>query len=569
MNRCALPNVLLTWCVLLFLLTVLGWAQEGEEPYIPQVPNPSFEETTSNGPSAGWTAENWGPPGSESECARVQGVSHTGSASFRAESRDGLARPGAYTHVDLPAADYEVSFWARAATGKEALVRAYLADRYGPPRRVGDEWTRVRYHFTVTRPMPGAELNVQNYGVRPGVVWFDDVEIAPAAERRIELATDTRPAAARPQLLYFSGNLNYVRETAREWATRGFAGFAFAHLMGDWKTDIWAEDADADSRGATDRLYLEAQNSLRECRTVGLAVSALKIDLTSALPDPYDEEFCSLLRENLRQAAKFARGTGFGMVVLDTGYNVAQYMPDWSGFRRGHSRQEIAIRLRQRWQDAGRALAEAYPQAQVGVMPEGPLYYGPLWAQMFAGLLEGLQAGGCQGLVHVFCAGCLSERDPVALRDHAETVRAVMDLSLDGDAQVFWRQRGRIALGAWPLGIYRAVKDSAGNTVGYSGRAERYGDKLVGAFADKGARYPVDEFRVQLAALRTFSDSYCWINGHGSSWWRVTPEQAQRYAKKVNRFPKDNYLLPTVPNIEEYYRITAEPLTVRITGDGA
>jgi hypothetical protein len=416
--------------------------------------------------------------------------------------------------------------------------------------------------------MPGAELNLQNYGVRASVVWFDDVEVRPVAPQKIELVPDNRPAPMRPQLLYFSANLNYVRETARQWASRGFAGFAFAHLMGDWKTDIWAEDANPDSRGAADRLYLEAQNSLRECREGGLAVSALKVDFTSPMPDPYDEEFSSLLRENLRQAAKFARGTGFGMIVLDTGYNAAQYAPDWSGFRRGHTPQEIAIRLRQRWQEVGRALADAYPQAQVGIMPEGALYYGPLWAQLFAGLLEGLKAGGSQGAVHVFCAGSLLERDPLALRDHAETVRTVMDFSLDGDAQAFWRQRGKIALGAWPLGIYRVIRDASGKIVGYSGRAEVYGDKLVGAFADKGACYSAREFRIQLAALRTFSDTYCWIHGHGASWWQVTPEQADRYSKKVNRFPKDNYLLPTAPNIDEYYRITAEPLMVQITGDG-
>jgi hypothetical protein len=556
-----------TVLVVVFAVASCLAAQEAQPPYVPQVPNPGFEDAETTGPSVGWAAENWGPEGSESECARVQGVSHQGNASFRAESRDGLARPGAYTRVDLPAADYELVFWARAAAGKEALVRAFLAERYCPPQRVGDQWTQVRCHFTLNRPMPGAELNVQNYGLRPGVVWFDDVEIRPARERKAALTTDSRPVESRPQLLYFSANLNYVRETAGQWAARGFAGFAFAHLMGDWMTDIWAEDANAETRGAEDRLYLEAQNSLRECRGGGLPVSALKIDFTSPLPDPYDEEFYSLLRENLRQAARFARGAGFGMIVLDTGYNVDQYAADWPGFLPGHSRQQIRIRLRQRWQDAGRALAEGHPQAQIGVMPEGALYYGPLWAQLFAGLLEGLKAGGGQGQVHVFCSGASSERDSLALRDHAAAVRTVTDFCLDGEAQAFWRQRGKIALGAWPLGIYRAVTDADGRTVGYSGRSEVYGDKLVGAFADKGARYPVAEFRAQMAALRTFSDAYCWIDGHGSSWWQVTPQQADRYAKKVNRFPRDNYLLPAAPNIEEYYRITAEGLSVQITGD--
>ena len=83
---------------------------------------------------------------------------------------------------------------------------------------------------------------------------------------------------------------------------------------------------------------------------------------------------------------------------------------------------------------------------------------------------------------------------------------------------------------------------------------KRIGDQ-IGVDWDK---YPLEEFRTQLAAVRTFSDGYCWIYGHGSSWWQLSADQADRYAQEVHRFPRENYLVPTVANIDEYYRVAAQ-----------
>jgi len=122
----------------------------------------------------------------------------------------------------------------------------------------------------------------------------------------------------------------------------------------------------------------------------------------------------------------------------------------------------------------------------------------------------------------------------------------------------WFRKHGDVALGLWPLGYYRAITDAEGKFLGWSGRQELFGDRIVGSYADKGPNYPLAEFHLQCAAARTYTGKYAWIYGHGSSWWQFTPEDEARYKQSsLQHFPSENYLLPTVPNIEDYYRIAA------------
>lgn len=534
----------------------------------PPLPNPSFEETAEGVPATAWQIANWGPAASKGSVSRDDSVAHLGDVCLRTEAQDDQARPGVFTKLPLPAQRYQLRFYARAHKGTQALVRAYLADHYGPARPVGQDWTEIIYRFTLERPLAQAEINLQYFSGRPGVLSLDDLELKALPPVTISLMPDARPQEQRPGLLYASANANYLREHPADWAKRGFTGFFISYVMHDWKTDVWAQDAKPESRGGDDQFYLEMQNSLRECRDGGLPASGIQVGLYSPLPDPYDEEFYSLLRENFRQGARFARGVGVTLMAIDTKYAADEFSYSWAGYAAvKRPREEFAQRFRERWRDVGRAIAEAHPRLQLAVMPEGVLYYGPLWSQLFAGLIEGYVLGGGEANVYLMCEGTFDLRNPEQIRDHAEHVRAMISYNLDGEAATIWKQRGKVALGAWPLGYYRAVTGPDGKLRGYSGKSDRFGDTLVGPFADKSARYPVEQFRTQLAALRTFSDGFCWIYGHGSSWWQVTPEDADRYAKKVNRFPRDNYLVPTVSNLKDYYQITSEPLVVGFTGE--
>lgn len=176
-----------------------------------------------------------------------------------------------------------------------------------------------------------------------------------------------------------------------------------------------------------------------------------------------------------------------------------------------------------------------------------------------SGSIEGLLAAKHKQGIHLFCEGSYTTRDPEALSEHALDVRETTARQLPPASREYWLNSGDVALGAWPLGYYRAITDASGKIVGYSGRKEVFGDKTVGSYADKSENYPFRDFRMQMAAVRTCSGKYCWIYGHGSSWWQMSAEEDKQYkAESLQRYDGNNYLLPTVPNIADYYRIAAE-----------
>lgn len=531
-----------------------------------ELPNPGFETPGGGGLPEGWSYYEWGQGENEGATVRDTESFHSGGASLRAESRDASAQAGVYTHIPLKAGRYAMRFWARAEEGKTALVRAYLADRYSTPRKVTDEWTLVEYRRNVGRRHLSAEINVQFAGEGPATVWFDDISIEALPSAGAEIAPDERPAGEQPRLMYFSGNVNHVADTAADWRSRGFDGFFYSYLFRDWTSDIWAEDGQIATVGPDDALFQECHDAIAEAVTEGLTEHALKVAFYSKLPDPFDEAQYGKLLGNMREGVRFARDAGFSLFAIDTEYVSEQYeyeCKDYDYTR--YSREELAAKLRGRWREVGLTIAREAPGLEVGVLPEGMLYYGPLWMEVFAGLLEGLQEGNLQGDVHVFCEGTYSMRDPDEIREHAEAVRQRTADRLTGEAAACWAAKGKIALGAWPLGYYREVKDSAGKFLGWSGKREKFGDQIVGSYADKSDRYPIEEFRAQLAAIRTYSDRYCWIYGHGASWWQVTEEQADRYEERIQSLPRENFLLATAPNIEDYYKASAERNVIRLT----
>jgi hypothetical protein len=94
---------------------------------------------------------------------------------------------------------------------------------------------------------------------------------------------------------------------------------------------------------------------------------------------------------------------------------------------------------------------------------------------------------------------------------------------------------------------------------------ETHGDRITGSYTDKSENYPLDEFRRQFSAARACSGKYCWIYGHGTAWMSYTPEQVAHYKQaSLSGFPEANWLLPTVPNIAEYYQVTAGRQIVKL-----
>lgn len=522
------------------------------------LPNPGFEQPGEANLPEGWGFYNWGTAGSDGVSSRSTEFANSGEASLQADSRDGSSRPGVYTRVPLQPGRYAIRFFARAENGRKALVRAYLADRYSPPLLVTDRWTKVEFEHSVNQKRLNAEINIQHFGGEPGSVWFDDLELVRLPSVRAKVIPDPRDPDIQPKMLYFCGNTNYAAQTARTWVRRGFAGFFHSYLFHDWITDIWSLDDDPD-QDEEDRLLGEVRQALNQSAEQGLSRNVLKVAFYTQLPDLADDEAWGLLTSNFREGARFARLAGFRMLAIDTEYVSEQYRYDWEGYNEFEGgREALAAKTRERWRTVGGVLAEELADVDLGILPEGMIYYGPLWTELFAGLLEGLEEGQYPGKVHVFCEGTYSERDPDNIRDHAAAVRSTARALLDGRALESWDKRGRVALAAWPLGYYREIKDAQGKFLGWSGREETFGNEIVGSYADKSARYPVEEFEIQLAAIRTYSDDYCWIYGHGASWWQVTPEQADQLSGKLQYFSRDNYLVPVAENIDAFYEAAGQ-----------
>jgi len=528
------------------------------------IPNGGFEEPGETGFPEGWQSLNRGLEGTRTYIWWTAEVSHESRRSLRAEALDPGAEPGVVARVPVEAGWYELRLFARAAEGEEGFIQCSVAGHEGPVVRVGDGWTEVVNAHEVGSGRVEAEVGLWNRG-GPGVVFFDDVSLRPVQEPQWKVVADGRPADEQPRLLYLCGNPSYFADTAGEWSGRGFSGFSCAQVIRDWAQDVWSVDGDPDSTGDGDALLREVREAVVRCGAGGLTDCAMTVGLHTPLPDPLDDSGYGMLVRNLRQAARFCREASLRLLILDTKYAAGQFSPTWPGYDMSRRVPEgLAAQLRERWQDVGRGIAAEAPELDVAVTPEGMLYYDRLWVDLFSGLLEGLSVGGTRGGVHVFCQGTYTVTDPAGIRNHAATVREMTRAALSGGARELWEKRGHVALGAWPLGYYRAVNDIDGRLLGWSGRRETFGDRLVGAFCDKSANYSPEQFRVQLAAIRAYSDVYCFVYGHGASWFSLTDEQVEAYGRRVCRFSVQNYRLPTVSNIDGFHGVCAERPLVRV-----
>ncbi len=510
----------------------------------------------------GWNAYQWGNPADSRFAVAVEkGAGRRGSNALRAHNLDPSALAGVYTHVSLAARTYRLTVWARAEKGQWGKGRAYLANTYSRPFRVGDRWTRLVVETTLSQPLERAEVNVQNATGRVGVLWFDDLVIEEVPTARYDLVPDTRPQ--RPRMLLFSPmNVNYLRDTAAEWAQRGLRGFLFDGIMASWPSDVWATDGDATTRGEDDALFREVRACNQECRKYGIDSNFVKVAFYDELPDWFDDAAWARLTANFREGARFARLSGCAGVAIDTEYIAQQYSPEWPGYQKApRPLPELKAKVRERWRHVVSTMLREYPEMVLLTLPEGMLYYGELWGELFLGMLEACAEAKAPGGLHVMTEGTYHLTNRIALAKYPAQVTAFITEECPKRVRDYWQRRCSVVLGIWPLGYYRAITDEKGEFLGWSGKEATFGNKIVGSYADKSEWYPVADFREQVAGVNTFSPRYAWIYGHGAVLWQWTEEQARKYGACAHK-AAGNATLPTVLNLSEYFEILARPLRV-------
>ncbi|MEI6500773.1 MAG: hypothetical protein WCP21_07070, partial [Armatimonadota bacterium] len=347
------------------------------------IPNPSFETVGADGWAGDWGRYQWGPEDAKGEQKVDTTVAHSGRNSMMGINYDASAKGGAYCRVNLAAGSWALSFWAKAAPGKSALVRCYLASAYSRSYDIGDQWTKITFRNTLLSPVEKAEINVQNSSGEAGTIWFDDVSLEPTKTAAYTISPDQRPLSRQPKLLYFESHLQYWADHAAEWKARGFAGAFIPNIFGDIHDDPWAADKDPSTRGEDDKLMLECRAANDKCLKAGIDSNAIKVAMYVDFPNPFDDAGWALITKNFIEAARFARLAHFPCIALDTEYTAYQFEPTWKGYDlTQHSAKELGEKLRERWAAIMSGMVKEYPTVDLLSLPEGPVCYGPLYMSM-------------------------------------------------------------------------------------------------------------------------------------------------------------------------------------------
>lgn len=556
-----------------------GSARTAPRPAV-MLPNPGFEQTGEGRVDGyakkgfvgqesqalrrlpdGWHAYQWGSPADSRYSVAVEsGTGRNGAASARFENLDASAKAGLYTHVKLEAGSYELSVWARTPDSQTGKLAMYLGTAYSAPLKVTDQWRRLTFRNTLSKPIERTEINIQNATGRPGVIWVDDVSLHPVAPVSYTLAPDTR--TTRPRTLLFSPiNVNYLRDTAEWWAETGFRGFLFDAVMHSWPTDVWAVDGDTATRGEGDALLGEVRACNDACRRHGIDSNFVKVAFYEELPDWFDDSAWMTIAANFRQGARFARMSGCVGLAVDTEYIAKQYAPDWEGYAELSEQRRTALKdqVRRRLRTVTASMLEEYPDMVLLTLPEGMLYYGELYTGIFLGMLQACAEARAPGGLHVMTEGTYHMTALETLEDYPERIDSFVRDEAPKPLADYWRRTCSVAMGVWPLGYYRAINDADGTFKGWSGKEALFGDKIIGSYGDKSEWYSPEEFARQVTGVNTFCPRYNWVYGHGCVFWQCTEDQLAKYRPCAHK-ARSNVTLPTVPNLGDYIRAIAKPM---------
>jgi hypothetical protein len=360
-----------------------------------------------------------------------------------------------------------------------------------------------------------------------------------------------------PHTLLFSPiTPEYLQDTAAEWKATGFDGFLLAHIFHNWADDIWAVDGDSTTRGEDDETFKRIKSCNDKCRRQGITENFIKVAFYRHVPLWTDDAAWGKFNENFREAARFARMTGCRGIALDIEYVGEQYDLDWEGYDyQGYTQADLRRAAVKRGRELVQAMLQSYPDMVFLTLPEGINFYGPLATELFVGMMQGMAEANAPGGLHMLTEQSYKMVSTLGLIHYVQNLESRILNNLDEPTTRYWKEKCGISLGGWPLGYYRDILDEKGNRVGYSGRFEKFGDKIVGSYADKSSNFPPEDFRNQYAGLLLGSKKYCWIYGHGATWWHFTEADVAKYGKASNS------TLPVDKQLDAFKAVASEKWT--------
>ena len=369
------------------------------------------------------------------------------------------------------------------------------------------------------------------------------------------------PEAVPPVLLSAPVNATWAANHLAYWQGKGVQGFLLTGIQDDLSTDLWGQDGDPSTTDAEDSLLREVRLAAERLADAGIDRNFVAAPLAPERPYFAQGPAASEAVAHFGQVAAFCRHAGLCGVAIDTRATSLFYDYRWDGYAYdGYGPSDLDSGARALGRRTVRAVLRAYPDAEILVFTEGYRAWHPLWRALFGGMVESLEAAHAEA-VHVLTRETLHVDEPLRIRDIARRTRRLLAHALRGDARAWWERRGSVAVGVGPLG---------------------YRDGIEGPVPV--AHYPLEAFRVQLAAAKLFSDHYVWIEGNGPTWWSVTNEEAETYGGLLQNGPAVHAQVgPVVEDLLAYtartpldayrrvgpYALGRRPCHVLNTGSGA
>jgi hypothetical protein len=349
-------------------------------------------------------------------------------------------------------------------------------------------------------------------------------------------------------LIFATPPIDYVAETAEYWAELGFRGFLRPDVMNGWQADIWELDGGTRIEGEANPRFKSIRRMVERLTAVGVDENFIVVPFSKHVPDWFNDAAWATVAENLRQCARFARMAGFRGIALDDEYIEDQWGLHWSSYvEAGHTADSLLKIARQRGRELQSAMLGEYPDMVSLHLPECWSIHGELSKEMFLGCLDALTEVDAPGGMHLLPEQTyfMQEADWVARLGYGLD-RALMD-DLPESLGDYWVNRCGIGLGLAPLGYLRFIRDEQGRRLGYGGRADVFGDRILEMGEDKSGNYSAETFAETYAAARMVSRGYIWVFAGGPVWWQMTEDQRERHGGSN---------VATLPLIDDFDRYT-------------
>jgi len=415
------------------------------------------------------------------------------------------------------------------------------------------------YERLARRMVAGAALLLLSLGCRSQETGPVVQEARYLADPDSERVKTILFATIAPDLLY---------ERADFFAQNGMHGFMMAHIMASWQDDIWKQPTVYTPHAPAGRVVGEANLLLQKCRRtnqrcreLGIEYNSVKVAFYKNLPDWFDDAAWRALCENFYQCAVFSRMAQFSGITLDIEYIAEMYHLDYPAYQAaGYPRDRLRSQAHQRGYELMSAMIKGFPDMIFWLLPECMTMYGPLASDLFSGMVSALAEKDSPGGIHVCTEGTYTSTKPRVLFGlvYKTDVKSQQVLTTSGYQRAldYWRRRGSISPGLWPLGYYREILDAKGNRIGYAGKKEKFGDRIIGSYADKSENYSVEEFQRQYAAGRLLARRFVWIYCHGQVFWQLSKEEMERFHATAGD------TLPVVENLQDYLTVMRHPKIV-------